>query len=103
MGVYVSFEDNIREMERNGLQMSKVYEGVLESEQGYWEDIGYYMKKNNCDRETAIKAIEEIYHNYSNSQSEVKLRKKIQNTIDVMTFSQLKKLESLLFEDGGEN
>lgn len=78
--------------------MSKVYEGVLESEQGYWEDIDYYMKQNNCDKETAIKAIEEIYHNYSNHQSEEKLRKKLQNTIDVMAFSQLKKLENLLFE-----
>jgi hypothetical protein len=45
------------------------YEGKEESEKGYWADVHYYMKENECDKETAIDAIELIYENYSKRNS----------------------------------
>lgn len=45
--------------------MLKEYEGLLESEKGYWADVHYYMEQNNCDKETAIKAIDKIYDEFS--------------------------------------
>lgn len=44
--------------------MLKEYEGKSESEKGYWADVHYYMKQNNCDKDTAIKSIEKIYVDY---------------------------------------
>lgn len=45
--------------------MSDIYEGESEAENGYWADVHYYMKENNCDKESAIKAIEIIYEEFS--------------------------------------
>lgn len=45
--------------------MTEIYEGETESEKGYWADVHHYMEGNKCDKETAIKAIELIYENYS--------------------------------------
>lgn len=45
--------------------MLKEYEGESESEKGYWADVHSYMEQNNCDKETAIKAIEKIYDDFS--------------------------------------
>ncbi len=44
--------------------MLKEYEGESESEKGYWADVQYYMEQNNCNKETAIKAIEKIYDDF---------------------------------------
>ncbi|MER2006320.1 MAG: hypothetical protein ABS939_02610 [Psychrobacillus sp.] len=44
--------------------MIKEYEGESESEKGYWADVYYYMEINNCDKETAITAIDKIYDDY---------------------------------------
>lgn len=49
--------------------MSKEYEGQSEAEQGYWFDVHYYMEQNNCDKQTAIKAIEKIYDDYSKNRN----------------------------------
>lgn len=32
-----------------------------EEENSFWADIYYYMKENNCDEETARKAVEPLY------------------------------------------
>jgi NACalpha-BTF3-like transcription factor len=49
--------------------MLQEYEGETESEKGYWDDVHYYMEQNNCDKETAIKAIEKIYDDYSKKRN----------------------------------
>jgi hypothetical protein len=45
--------------------MVKEYEGESEAENGYWADIHYYMEQNNCDKETAIKALDKIYDDFA--------------------------------------
>jgi hypothetical protein len=50
--------------------MLKEYEGESESEKGYWADVHYYMEQNDCDKETAIKAIDKIYEDYCKKRNE---------------------------------
>ncbi|WP_187442185.1 terpene synthase family protein [Sutcliffiella horikoshii] len=50
--------------------LAKEYESEEESEQGYWNDVHCYMEENNCDKETAIKAIDKIYDDYVRKSNE---------------------------------
>jgi hypothetical protein len=65
----ITANDN-QKIKEVGFEMLKEYEGESESEKGYWADVHYYMEQNDCDKETAIKAIDKIYEDYCKKRNE---------------------------------
>jgi hypothetical protein len=41
--------------------MTRPIDEETEIENNFWADVYYYMQEHNCDKETAIKAIEPLY------------------------------------------
>ncbi|MFA1510021.1 hypothetical protein ACDN41_12395 [Priestia aryabhattai] len=47
-------------MEGN-MSMANHLMNETEEQNNFWADVYYYMEENNCDKETAMKAIEPLY------------------------------------------